>query len=256
MDQTMSFVSRDIAPGLRPAPTAARLARWDAVGLVAIGVGLVAVAVLGPLANGAIDYRVTETLRSQTIGLDAVSLFVVAPLCLVAAVLTVRGHVAGPALALGIGAYTAYMFVQYVLGPDYAHLPGNNERLFPVALALFGAGWVVALAAWLSIDVERLPRSRKRERRLGRLVLPLLGFLAFFRYVPALADAMSATPEEQATSPDQAVEVIRTSGLEIAYECVGEGPPLVFVHGAASDARLWRPQVAALADEAHRVDGA
>ena len=45
------------------------------------------------------------------------------------------------------------------------------------------------------------------------------------------------------------MEVIRTSGLEIAYERVGEGPPLMFVHGAASDARLWRPQVAALADE-------
>ena len=66
-----------------------------------------------------------------------------------------------------------------------------------MALALFGAGWAVALAAWLSIDGERLPRSRKRERRLGRLVLPLLGFLAFFRYVPAPADAMSATPQEQ-----------------------------------------------------------
>jgi pimeloyl-ACP methyl ester carboxylesterase len=45
------------------------------------------------------------------------------------------------------------------------------------------------------------------------------------------------------------VEVIRTSGLEIAYERVGEGPPLVFAHGAASDARLWRPQLAGLADE-------
>src|SRR5215211_5409638 len=42
---------------------------------------------------------------------------------------------------------------------------------------------------------------------------------------------------------------MRTSGLEIAYERAGDGPPLVFVHGAASDARLWRPQVAAFADE-------
>ena len=42
---------------------------------------------------------------------------------------------------------------------------------------------------------------------------------------------------------------IRTSGLEIAYERAGDGPPLVFVHGAASDARFWQPQLAALADE-------
>jgi len=45
------------------------------------------------------------------------------------------------------------------------------------------------------------------------------------------------------------VEIVRANGLEIAYERVGDGPPLVFVHGAASDARMWRPQLAALADE-------
>ncbi len=45
------------------------------------------------------------------------------------------------------------------------------------------------------------------------------------------------------------VEVVPVNGLEIAYERVGEGPPLVFVHGAASDGRLWRPQLAALAEE-------
>ena len=45
------------------------------------------------------------------------------------------------------------------------------------------------------------------------------------------------------------MEVIRTNGLEIAYERVGEGPPLVLAHGAAVDSRMWEPQVAALADE-------
>jgi pimeloyl-ACP methyl ester carboxylesterase len=45
------------------------------------------------------------------------------------------------------------------------------------------------------------------------------------------------------------VEVVSTNGLEVAYERVGEGPPLVFVHGAACDSRLWQPQLAALADE-------
>ncbi len=45
------------------------------------------------------------------------------------------------------------------------------------------------------------------------------------------------------------MEVVRANGLEIAYERVGAGPPLVFVHGAAEDGRLWQPQLAALADE-------
>jgi len=45
------------------------------------------------------------------------------------------------------------------------------------------------------------------------------------------------------------VEVVWAKGLEVAYERVGEGPPLVFVHGAAEDGRVWQPQVGALADE-------
>jgi pimeloyl-ACP methyl ester carboxylesterase len=45
------------------------------------------------------------------------------------------------------------------------------------------------------------------------------------------------------------VEFVPANGLEIACERVGEGPPLVLVHGAPADGRLWQPQLAALADE-------
>ena len=45
------------------------------------------------------------------------------------------------------------------------------------------------------------------------------------------------------------MELVRTKGLEIAYERVGNGPPLVFVHGAAEDHRVWQPQLAGLGDE-------
>ena len=45
------------------------------------------------------------------------------------------------------------------------------------------------------------------------------------------------------------MEFVRVDGLEIAYERVGAGPPLVLVHGAAGDGRLWQPQLAALSDE-------
>lgn len=167
-----------------------------ALGLVAIGVGLAIVALLGPFAAGVIDYHVTETLRNQTIGLDAVSLLCVAPLSVVAALLVARGHIAGAALGLGIGAYTAYMLVQYVLGPEYERLPGNNELLFPLYLLLFALGWLVAIAAWNSFDAVRLPPSRRRDLLIGRVVLPLLALFAFFRYIPALADWMSSSPED------------------------------------------------------------
>lgn len=39
------------------------------------------------------------------------------------------------------------------------------------------------------------------------------------------------------------------NGLEVAYERVGRGPPLVLVHGAADDGRIWQPQLDALSDE-------
>jgi pimeloyl-ACP methyl ester carboxylesterase len=44
------------------------------------------------------------------------------------------------------------------------------------------------------------------------------------------------------------VELLRTNGVEIAYERAGTGPPLVLVHGAATDSRMWRPQIAGLGD--------
>lgn len=88
------------------------------------------------------------------------------------------------------------MFVQYIVGPEYERLPGNNELLFPLYLVLFALGWIVALAAWNAFDVERLPPSPRRDRLVGRVVLPLLAFFAFSRYVPALADWMSSRPED------------------------------------------------------------
>jgi hypothetical protein len=89
------------------------------------------------------------------------------------------------------------MLIQYVVGPDYTHLPGNDERLFPLMLILFALGWSVALSAWRAIDVTRLPRSERRQRLLARAVLPALACAAFLRYLPALADATSGAPQAQ-----------------------------------------------------------
>ena len=45
------------------------------------------------------------------------------------------------------------------------------------------------------------------------------------------------------------MQVVVAHGVEIAYERAGRGQPVVFVHGAAEDGRVWRSQIAALADE-------
>ena len=48
-------------------------------------------------------------------------------------------------------------------------------------------------------------------------------------------------------SPD--VPTIRTNDVETYYELHGDGPPIVFVHGASTDRRLWEPQKEALSAE-------
>ena len=101
---------------------------WLGAALLALAAGVAALSLLGPLVSGVIDYRITDLILSQLIGLDAVSLVLVAPLAALAGVLTLRGHALGPVLALGPAAYVAYMVPQYVLGPDYLNQTGNNEQ--------------------------------------------------------------------------------------------------------------------------------
>jgi pimeloyl-ACP methyl ester carboxylesterase len=45
------------------------------------------------------------------------------------------------------------------------------------------------------------------------------------------------------------MEVVRANGIELAYRRTGVGPPLLLLHGAASDSRIWEPQLDALASE-------
>ncbi|MFE8958230.1 alpha/beta fold hydrolase [Streptomyces iakyrus] len=42
---------------------------------------------------------------------------------------------------------------------------------------------------------------------------------------------------------------VRVDGIEVAYDRVGQGPPLVLAHGATTDARLFGGQARDLADE-------
>jgi pimeloyl-ACP methyl ester carboxylesterase len=41
---------------------------------------------------------------------------------------------------------------------------------------------------------------------------------------------------------DETMSTIRINNLEHYYEQIGEGPSLVFIHGAFADSRIWEPQ--------------
>jgi hypothetical protein len=162
--------------------------------LSALGTGLAANALLGPLALGVIRYRFSDSLVYQGIGLDFVSLVVVAPLAAAAAVFTRRGGASGPALGLGIGAYTAYMAIQYVVGPEYLALPGNNERFVLLHLSLLVTGLVTASAAWLAIEESRLPPTTDPARRRWGALLWAVGAVLMLRYGPAIAGLTAGDP--------------------------------------------------------------
>jgi hypothetical protein len=161
-----------------------------ALALAALGLGLAANSLLGPLAFDAIRYPFSGSVRNQLLGLDAVSLLLVAPLCVLAGVLALRGNPAGPVLALGPATYTAYMFVQYVVGPQYLGAP----RILALHLGLFILSVVVTAKAWSAVVPARLPAmSPSRSRRRGVIALGLAAFVVS-RYVPVLLGSWSGEP--------------------------------------------------------------
>ena len=150
---------------------------------------------LGPLVTGAIQWRIHPTILSQLYGLDAVTLLVVAPVAAFAGVCALRG---GPRARCWVSRPRRTRSTwsrSTVLGPDYAHLAGNNERWFPLLLALFIFGVVASALAWTSLRAAVARGSERVERLIGQWLLPAVATLVFVRYLPTLADWMSRDPQ-------------------------------------------------------------
>ena len=186
----MDVMTRPKTTSARPGVDNARRAgryRWLGVASIALGAGLVVNSLLGPFLADAIAYPWSSSMRNQAVGLEAVSLFLVAPLCILAGILALRGHPGGPVLAFAPAGYTAYMFMQYVIGPEYAYYAG----ILPLHLALFMLGTGTAVASWNAIDEVRLPHlARRSTRRYAVLLFALAAFIVS-RYLPALSAAIA-----------------------------------------------------------------
>lgn len=181
-----SVVIRDDA---RPRPVGAPPAAFG-VTLLVLAAALVVNTVLGPLVTDVVDYPISGTLLNQLIGLEIVSVGLVAPLCVVAGVLGLRGHRAAAALGFGPAAYTAYMFLQYVLGPEY----GGYAPVVPFHLAVFTLGGVLAVWAWTVVDQQPLPiLTRRTERGYGVVLLVLAAFVVS-RYLDAVTGTVDGQP--------------------------------------------------------------
>jgi hypothetical protein len=167
--------------------------RWFPWALFAHAAGLVLTSLSGPLAMSAIDYRYSETMLNQATGLDAFALLVVAPVAVGAGVLSLRGHRAGPLIALGPAVFALYMLVQYVIGPDYLAIDGNGERFFLWFVAQFVLSGAIAFQAWSLADTP--PTSDRQRRRRGTTLLVVAAFVVVGMYLAnGFLDAMTDFP--------------------------------------------------------------
>lgn len=154
------------------------------LGLVVLGAALALNTALGPLGTEVIAYPITGTLLNQTIGLEAVTISLVVPLALAAGLLALRGHEAAPLLGFGPSAYTAYMFVQYILGPEYRQYTGTvlfHTVILTLSGALTGGAWVLATR-------QSMPPVTSRRRRVAGTILLVLGAFILSRYLPVIMD--------------------------------------------------------------------
>ena len=182
-----SVTGNTTRPGV-PVPSASHGA--FAVGLFTLAAALLVNTALGPLGTETIEYPISGTLLNQTIGLEAVTVALVVPLTLIAGLLALRGHGAAPLLGFGPAAYSAYMFVQYVLGPEYERY--TSAVLFQtVIFALSGA---LTVWAWTLACQQPMPHLTSRRRRVYGALLLALGAFIVSRYLPVILGA--ALPSE------------------------------------------------------------
>lgn len=151
---------------------------------------LVANSVLGPLGLDVIDYGISESLRNQLVGLEVVTVAVVVPWALVAGVRALRGRPDAPLLAFGPAAYTLYMFVQYVLGPEYAEF--RPAQLLHLGLVTLSGG--LTLWAWSLSRSTPLPERSRRVERVHAGVLAGLALFIVMRYAGGLAASFGSEP--------------------------------------------------------------
>lgn len=160
--------------------------------------GNLATIILGPLVLGVVQYPISDSMLNQLLGLEVVTLAGAVPWSIWSARLCHRGDRRGPVLAIGPAAYTAYMFAQYVVGPEYdvySVIALGHVALFSVALGV--AVWSFALGCWTGLP----PLAAVSGRRWALVLAALAGIVAL-RYLPAILGSFTQTriPAEFAAS--------------------------------------------------------
>jgi hypothetical protein len=163
-----------------------RLLGWGLIGLASL---LVVNTLVGPLVLGWLDYELDETLTNQLLGLELVTILLVVPWAGLAGAMALRGHPLAALLGFAPAGYAAYMFVQYLLGPEYDRL-GPAPLFHLLITSLAGS---LALASWSQARPRPVPLDPARNRARA-LVLSGLAAFVLLRYVGLLVGAFREEP--------------------------------------------------------------
>jgi hypothetical protein len=169
---------------------ASRAPFW-AAGSTALGLSVAALALLGPMAGDVVRYRVAVPVRAQLAGSDVVAVGVIAPLALLAAVLSRRPSPVGPLLALGPALASWYLLVALVVGQDHTGRSADNAAAFlPLFVFVLLLASAVAIAAWRAVPRGRVVFDRPTGVLIGCLLLVLCVVDVLGRHLPARLGGM------------------------------------------------------------------
>lgn len=164
------------------------------IACIMLGLGIVTGAVLGPLVSRVIEFHVSPLARAQLVGGEVASLTLAGPIAIAAGVLWMRGTELGSMLAFAPGLYAAYMYTQYVIGPEYRRYPGNNEYAFPLYAALVAIGWLLAARAWHELGTRQIRVPSAGLRRTVAVVLLLSSLLFAANWIGGIAALLRGRP--------------------------------------------------------------
>ncbi len=106
-----------------------------------------------------------------------------------------KGHdvTVAPMLTVSLGSYTAYIFVQYLVGPEFDYYPSA----LLMHLGLFIGGWILAVYAWHTGRKTYNETVTTLSPRHALAACAIAGFV-LLRYLPGLAASLTqgALPEE------------------------------------------------------------
>lgn len=169
-----------------------RMLETSALALLGLGIG--ANAVLGPLILNVISFHISSAMENQLLGGELVSLLLVAPAAILAAVLWWRSHRAAPVMALGASFYALYTYPQFVVGPQYERYTGNNEFFFPLYLALILLALAITITAWSRLRQMKLPGLSPPLRAFFSAVLIFVSVVFAFAWIVSITAVLGRAP--------------------------------------------------------------